>query len=179
MTRLVEDLADVSHIETNQLQLQRQRVALEVLVGALVEEQQAKSPERTIALAVHGPVPPVEADPVRIEQLLSNLIANALKYSETGSRVDVELHVVDREVRVSVTNRGAGISAEDLPRIFERNYRTARARANETPGLGLGLYVSKGIIEAHGGRIWAESRPGETTTLQFALPVLEKPGATP
>ena len=85
--------------------------------------------------------------------------------------MEVEVRLVDDEVRVLVTNQGSGISAEELPKIFDRFYRTARAHAGPVRGLGLGLYIAKGLIEAHGGRIWAESRPGQTT-FQFAVPVM-------
>jgi PAS domain S-box-containing protein len=171
LTRLVDDLADVSRIETNRLVLSRQRVSIEALARALVEEQQAKVRDRVLSLAVERPLPEVEVDPVRIEQVLSNLISNAFKYSAPNTPVDVDVRVVEREVRVRVTNRGPGLLPEELPRLFDRHYRTAPARAGAVPGRGLGLYVAKGIIEAHGGRIWAESRPGETTTFEFALPV--------
>ena len=76
-------------------------------------------------------------------------------------------------MRVLVTNRGPGISAEELPKLFDRYYRTASARVGSARGLGLGLYIAKGLMEAHGGRIWAESRPGQTT-FQFALPVMRE-----
>jgi PAS domain S-box-containing protein len=171
LTRLVDDLADVSRIESNRLVLSRQRVSIEALVRALVEEQQARIPDRVLSLAAERPPPPVEVDPVRIEQVLSNLISNAIKYSAPNTPVDIEVRVVEREVRVRVTNQGPGLPPEELPRVFDRHYRTAQARAGAAPGRGLGLYVAKGIIEAHGGRIWAESRPGVTATFEFALPV--------
>jgi signal transduction histidine kinase len=136
-----------------------------------VEHQRSIAPDRVINLKVSGASMKVEADPVRIEQVLGNLLVNALKYSEPGTEIGVDVHRVDSDVLVSVTNRGPGIPAEQLPKIFERYYRTPRARTGAAPGLGLGLYITKGLIEAHGGRIWAESRLGETTTFQFALPI--------
>jgi signal transduction histidine kinase/GAF domain-containing protein len=172
LTRFVDDLSDASAIETDRLDLVRQRVELDVLARALVDEQQARNSDRIIALQLGARIPPVEGDLVRIEQVLSNLMTNALKYSPPGTRLDVAVDVVDHEVHVRVTNVGAGIPAEELFRIFERYYRTDGARRGPSAGLGLGLYVAKGIIEAHGGRIWAESRPGETT-FEFALPVLK------
>jgi signal transduction histidine kinase/GAF domain-containing protein len=174
LTRLVEDLADVSQIETAHLKLERQPLELDVLARGVIEEQQARRPDRSIALDIHGRIPPVAADPVRIEQVFSNLITNALKYSEPNTPVNVEVRGEGREVRVLVTNRGEGIAPEELARIFDRFYRTPGAGAGNAGGLGLGLYVAKGIVEAHGGRIWAESRPGETTTVQFTIPVIEE-----
>jgi signal transduction histidine kinase len=81
------------------------------------------------------------------------------------------MQTVDGEVRVVVKNHGPGIRAEELPKLFTRYYRTPSARAGVAAGSGLGLYIAKAIVDAHGGRIWAESRPGEATTFQFAIPV--------
>jgi signal transduction histidine kinase/GAF domain-containing protein len=173
LSRLVDDLASVTLVETKHLKLKRQPLHLDALVRTLVEDHQARSPNRVIALQIAERIPLVDADPIRMEQVLSNLLSNALKYSPPRSKVDVALHVVEREVRVLVTNQGPGLRAEELTKIFDRYYRTPRAGASEAPGLGLGLYVAKGIVEAHGGRIWAESRPGEATTVQFALPACE------
>jgi signal transduction histidine kinase len=105
--------------------------------------------------------------------VLGNLLVNALKYSDPETAVDVEVRQVADEVRVLVTNRGPGISAEDLPKLFDRYYRTASARAGSARGLGLGLYIARRLMEAHAGRIWADSRPG-LTAFQFALPVMRE-----
>jgi signal transduction histidine kinase len=128
------------------------------------------TPDRIIEVRSNGPFPSVDADPIRIEQVLENLLVNAVKYSQPGTAVVIELCCAAQEMCVSVTNRGASIAAEDVPRIFDRYYRTPPARGGAAPGLGLGLYIAKGLMEAHGGRIWARSGSGETT-FEIALPI--------
>jgi PAS domain S-box-containing protein len=176
LNQMISDLADVSQIETRRLEVVRRPIDLAMLVREFVERQRVISPDRVINLQIASSVPKVNADPIRIDQVFGNLLVNALKYSEAGTAVDVEVRHADDEVRVLVTNRGPGISAEELPKLFDRYYRTARARAGSARGLGLGLYIAKGLMEAHGGRTWAESRPGRTT-FQFALPVSGGGGA--
>lgn len=115
-------------------------------------------------------VPPVEADPNQIERLLSNLLSNAAKYSFSGMDILIEVEPRPAEVVVSITNYGPGISAEEQRRLFTRFYRTGSAEAAGAPGLGLGLYVAKGIVEAHSGRIWVESEVNRYATFRFTLP---------
>jgi PAS domain S-box-containing protein len=173
LNRMISDLADVSQIETKRLEVARRPIELDVLGREGVERQRVMSPARVINLQVGSSIPKVNADPIRIEQVLGNLLVNALKYSDPETAVEVQVHPVDDEVRVLITNGGAGISSEELPKLFDRFYRSASARAGSARGLGLGLYIAKGLMEAHRGRIWAESRPGQTT-FQFALPVMRK-----
>jgi signal transduction histidine kinase len=116
--------------------------------------------------AVPSGLPPVLADPDRLDRILTNLLGNALKYSR--DRVIVHAECTHDRVSVSVADRGAGIEADDLPRIFDRYYRGQR---HEGEGLGLGLYIVRKLVEAHGGMIWAESREGEGSTFTFTLPM--------
>jgi signal transduction histidine kinase len=111
-----------------------------------------------------------------LEQVVTNLLSNALKYGAPGKAIQIDVRENQRnaEAEVSVANRGPGISANDLHLLFERFVRLPAARTSGTQGSGLGLYIAKGLIEAHGGRIWAESVPGETTTFHFTLP-LDRP----
>jgi signal transduction histidine kinase/GAF domain-containing protein len=174
LSRMIDDLSDMSRIEAKCLDLEGRPVDLEVLVRECVDHQRFLSPDRVIDMHCTGSLPKVEVDPIRIEQVVGNLIGNALKYSDPGTPVRVEVRSVDGELRVTVTNRGPAIAPEDLPKVFDRYYRTAHARSSAKRGMGLGLYISKGVIEAHGGRIWAESQPGETI-FQFSLPASEEP----
>jgi signal transduction histidine kinase len=109
-------------------------------------------------------------DATRIEQVLDNLVSNAAKYGEIGADITIALERHDADFEVAVISRGAGIAPVDLPRVFQRFARSERERRRGVPGLGLGLYICKGLIEAHGGRIWAESIPGRTTTFRFTIP---------
>lgn len=108
------------------------------------------------------------ADPDRIQQTLSNLVGNAIKFSPAGSKIAVVARRGTDGVVISVVDNGQGIAAEQLPRVFDRNWQSSRT---DRHGAGLGLAISKGIVEAHGGRIWLESRPAEGTTVSFTLPL--------
>ena len=171
MNRMIQDLVDATRLETGQLRLERRPVDLrqylldlrERLVGTMeVERLRIEAPEG---------LPPVSADPDRLERILVNLFSNALKYSEPGTEVTVSLAQREGEIVTSVTDRGRGIAPEDLPHIFERYYR-ARAVRERREGLGLGLYIAKGLVEIHGGCIWVESRVGKGSTFSFTLPVV-------
>ena len=109
--------------------------------------------------------------------MLENLLGNAAKYGEPGTPILVDATRKGEMIEVTVTNRGPGIPADQLPNLFNRFARTKEARASRESGLGLGLYISKGLVEAHGGRLWAESVPGETTTFHFTVPLATGPEA--
>jgi signal transduction histidine kinase len=115
----------------------------------------------------------VNVDRVRILQALRNLLSNAEKYSEEATPIELMLSNGDDQVTFSVRNRGPGIPAEDLPRLFQRFSRTRPAGKEDVPGSGLGLYISKRIVDSHGGRIWVESLPGQQTTFSFAVPTFD------
>jgi two-component system sensor histidine kinase KdpD len=104
-----------------------------------------------------------------------NLLDNAIKYSPSGSRILIEARPTSQAIEVRVSNSGQGIPPEDLERVFDRFYRVRSGQERMVHGTGLGLAICKGIVEAHGGRIWAESAPGQETTLAFALPQAESP----
>jgi signal transduction histidine kinase len=132
------------------------------------------NPEERARVDVALPDAPLagEWEQQRVEQVLANLVGNALKYSPESERVSVTVERRAREIQVAVGDRGMGIPPEELPRLFGRFYRTPQALASGLSGTGLGLYISRGIVVAHGGRIWAES-PGEGrgATFRFTLPV--------
>lgn len=171
MERLVNDLLDVSRIDSGRLALRRERFDLATLCREVAAEQMAAT-ERPIDLNLPDAAVDVEADPDRIGQVLTNLISNALKYSAERSAVTLRLAVVDNTVTVSIHDAGAGIPPEDLPHLFERFYRVpgVQVQSGSGVGLGLGLYISKEIVERHGGRMWVESAVGEGSTFSFTLP---------
>lgn len=179
MASMIQDLVDAIHLENGAVALSRRRVAL----GELAEEflaiaRGAALEADRIRLELPPDLPPVAADPSRLQRVLQNLIENALKYSTPGTRVTVSGRRAGEEVVVAVEDRGPGLAPEHLPRLFERFYR---GRHGDAPGgLGLGLYISRLIVEAHGGRIWCDSRPGEGSTFSFTVPVeLGSRSATP
>jgi len=155
--RLIDDLLDVTRAETGQLRLTCDWDDLLITVQAAVEAAKEVSNIHQIELtAPEGPLI-VFFDRDRLEQVVQNLLLNAIKYSPDGGMVRVEVNERDDEVWLSVTDDGIGIPPEALPHLFRRFYRTAAARERGLPGLGLGLFVTRSLIEAHGGRIWVES----------------------
>jgi signal transduction histidine kinase len=178
MTRIVGDLLDASRLEARRLAVAPERLDLGPLLLRLVEWAPAEALRgHRVQLAPPGPLPPVLADPVRVEQVLANLLSNAGKYSPAQSTILLEARAGPEEVTLSVTNDGEGIAAPDLQRVFSRHFRTRSAQHGRAPGLGLGLYIARGLVEAQGGRIWAESEPGRRTTFSFTLP--RAPAAQP
>lgn len=171
LNKMVGDLLDVSRIEARRLKLECQVVDLPALIRSVVDRTAEQMEGHPVHVNVVDGIPPVEADPGRIEQVLANLLSNASKYSYPGTDIVVSVRPGNGNVEVSVLNRGPGISPEEMPRLFSRFYRTRAARITHAEGLGLGLYISKGLVEAHGGHIWAESIPGQTTTFHFTLPL--------
>jgi PAS domain S-box-containing protein len=171
LNRMISDLLDVSRIEARRLVLECKLVDLPALVHDVVERTAEITRGHPVRVDVKCEIPLLEIDPIRIEQVLTNLLSNAAKYSYPGTPIELTLECRDREIDTSVTNRGPGISQEELPRLFTRFYRTPEARAAHVAGLGLGLYITKGLVEAHGGRIWVQSVPGQTTTFTFTLPI--------
>jgi PAS domain S-box-containing protein len=175
LARMVDDLLDISRIEAHRLALDRSYVD----PRAVVDETVARLSHITTGVRVNvtsePSVRPVYADAGRIGQVLGNLISNAIKYGDQTSDIEVRLAGDHEAVRISVTNRGKGIAPEDLPRLFERFSRRREDRTSGVPGLGLGLYIAKGLVDAHAGRLWGESVPGKTTTFHFTLPTREAP----
>ncbi len=168
--KLVEDLRELTLAEAGTLPLEREVFDLAELVERVCDAVRPVAAEEGVELEVRIQRGlPVEADPGRIRQVLGNILANAIRYAPSGSTVAVSVGPAGGEAMVSVRDRGPGIPPEDLPHIFERFYKVDRSRNEE--GSGLGLAIAKAIVEAHGGRIWAESTPGEGTTIRFTLPL--------
>jgi two-component system phosphate regulon sensor histidine kinase PhoR len=118
---------------------------------------------------IQADLPPISADPDRLERVLLNLLSNALKYSTPGTEVRITARAVDGAVAISVSDHGPGISPDDLPHLFERFYRVKATQRKE--GVGLGLFIAKTLVEAHGGHISVESEPGKGSTFTFEIPV--------
>jgi len=177
LEKMVGDLLDASRIEARRLILSKERLDLPRLVREVVERTAEITRGHPVRVEVRGEVPTLVADPARLEQVLVNLLSNAAKYSYPDSEVLVEVEPGPEGVLVSVTNRGPGIAPEDREWIFSRFHRTRAAARERVPGLGLGLYITKGLVDAHGGRIWVESEMGKTTTFSFTLPVAGDAGA--
>ena len=169
MNTMIEELVESARLEAGQIRLNLQPIDLRSFMLDL--KQRLAGTLETDRIRVEAPegLPPVTADPDRLERILTNLLSNALKYSAPDTEVTVSLARADGEVITSVTDRGPGIAPEDLPNLFERYYRARPARERRE-GLGLGLYITRGLVEAHGGRIWVESELGKGSTFSFRLP---------
>lgn len=169
---MLRDLVEVAALESGRITLERARVDVAAMVRQVKETLSVGLPaERLKVDPCAGELPAVDADPRRLERVFVNLLTNALKYSPGLVIVGVR---PDRGgVLVSVRDEGPGIGAEDLPHIFEKYYRAKGAAAQE--GLGLGLYISRLLVEAHAGRIWAESEPGKGSTFNVSLPATRGP----
>lgn len=174
LTDLIGDLLDVSRISTGRLSIEREPVAAVPLVRRVVNMAQALAPDRPIELDVPVTLPVIEADPTRIEQVLFNLIENALKYSPPESPVLVRAAVVGARLEISVHDQGAGIAADEQDQIFERFRRASNIDQNIS-GLGLGLYISQEIVEAHGGELTVQSVPNRGSTFRISLPMVPVP----
>src|SRR5262249_42073723 len=143
LNRMIADLLDVSRIEARRLALERRQVDFPTLVRAVVERNATLTTGHPVRVTVAVAIPPLEVDPGRIEQVLGNLLSNAAKYGYPDTDIEVDVERRDADVEVSVTNQGQGIAPAELPKLFQRFYRTPGARAAGVVGVGLGLYITK------------------------------------
>lgn len=170
MDALIRDLLDVNRLDAGNLAISAVPVEPSVLLTDSLQTLRPLVEEKGIDLdlQIETALPKVAADRDRIQQTLSNLVGNAIKFSSAGSKIVVIARSDLESVVFSVLDSGRGIAAGDLPRVFDRYWQSSRTNRQ---GAGLGLAIAKGIVEAHGGRIWIESRPGEGTTASFTLPL--------
>lgn len=168
LEQMIGDLLDVSRIEAHQLVVRPSGLR----IAPLLEEILELTPDlaRRCTVRVEDDTVEVWADAGRVSQVLSNLLSNADKYSDPGTRIDVHVARANGMVEITVTNEGPGIEPDEIPLLFSRFARTRAARRGQAPGLGLGLYISSGLVQAQGGRMWVESTPGQRTSFHFTLP---------
>jgi signal transduction histidine kinase len=174
LTRLVNDLLDDSRIQGHRLELRLEPCDLAAIVHEAVEEHRQAAPTRTIRLDVsQGEAVPVIADADRIRQVIINYLTNALTYSRPDQPIDVGLRADGGMARVWVHDEGPGVPAADQDRIWERAYQVTglKPQSGSHVGLGLGLYISRSIVEHHQGQVGVESTPGHGATFWFTLPL--------
>ncbi len=174
LNQLVGNLLYASRIQAGGLQMEIAPLDLSNLVQRVAHHLQVKSPGVTVMVDLPPNLPTVMADRDRIEEVLQNLLDNAVKYSPDKHEVMVACRATGDEVIVSVSDVGMGISLRDQEQIFDRFYRAADGKTSSMQGAGLGLYICRAIVEAHGGRIWVESALHEGSTFSFSLPRVEK-----
>ena len=173
MALLVSDLSDISRIETGQLKVDLRRLDLRALLpealGGLRSEIEAR--QQTLLLQLPADLPNVGCDEARLIQIISNLVSNAHKYSPAGSTITLSAQTEPGRVRVSVADQGYGISSADQARLFTQFFRSEEPHIREQTGWGLGLHITRRLIELMGGEISVQSEPGQGSTFSFTVPI--------
>ncbi|KYF81180.1 PAS domain-containing sensor histidine kinase [Sorangium cellulosum] len=170
LRRMIDDLLDASRIEARQLTLDCRPVDLRALLGEIVERSAGATAGHAVRLDVQGDVPAVRVDPGRLEQIVTNLLSNAARYGEPGRDIVVAVRAGAAGAHIAVSNQGPGIAEAMLPHLFKRFSRAPERGPRRVRGVGLGLYITRGLVEAHGGSISVESTPGATTTFHVTMP---------
>ena len=170
LTTLVEESLDMSRIRAGMPGLNRELLSPVGAIERAIASIRPVAERRVIACEADPDLPPAWGDPERVHQVLGNLLSNALNYSKPPSAVTVSARLVGEEIRFAVADRGVGLRADEYERIFEPFYRGDGAKTGRVRGTGLGLAICKGIVEAHGGRIWVESEVGKGSTFYVTLP---------
>ncbi len=172
LSALIDDLFELSQLDAGGLQLAQQPNSLADLISDTIESFSALAAQHAITLTgeVAADVDPVVLDGGKIGRVLANLVGNAIRHAPSGGAVRIEAGRTGGDVTVRVYDTGEGIPPADLPHVFERFYRGEKSRSRSSGGAGLGLAIAKGIVEAHGGRIWVESTPGAGACFSFTLP---------
>jgi len=168
LDRLLKNLLDMMRIEAGAVQLSKDWHPMDEVVGAALARLEGRLREHTVNAAFPADLPLVFVDGVLLEQVVINLVENAMKYAPSGSAIDLSASVSDRDMIVEVADRGPGIPFGEEARIFDKFYRAKPAREG---GTGLGLTICRGVVEAHGGRIWAENRSGGGALFRFSIPL--------
>jgi two-component system phosphate regulon sensor histidine kinase PhoR len=171
LSLMVNELLELSRIESGRVPLNVEPTPPLNIVNPAVERLQLQAERAGLTLSIEcaDDLPLVRADSTRVQQVVVNLLHNAVKFTPKGGRVTVSVTKQDRDILFAISDTGIGIAAEDLPRIFERFYKVDRSRA--TSGTGLGLAIARHLVEAHGGKIWAESKVGKGSTFYFTIPL--------
>jgi CheY-like chemotaxis protein len=182
LVRLIDDLLDISRIDRGKLEMQRERVAADAIVRSAIEISRPNIEQRRheLVLRFPGEAIYVEADPVRMAQVISNVLNNAAKFTSPGGRIEVTLRREGGDALIGVADNGIGLSAEDRDRIFDMFVQLDANRDQAAGGLGLGLTLARNIVERHRGQIWAESDgPQKGARFMIRLPVAPAPLAHP
>jgi two-component system sensor histidine kinase KdpD len=169
LSRLVSNLLDMTRLEAGALKLKKETQPIEEVVGAALNRVEDRLQGRTVTTSIPDDLPLAAIDSALIEQVLINLLENAIKYTPPGTPIDVSARTQGADaIVVEVADRGSGVSAEDQERVFDKFYRV---QEREGGGVGLGLTICRGIVEAHGGRMWVEAREGGGAAFRFTLPL--------
>lgn len=178
---ITDNLLDVTRIEAGRIELVLQPTDLPALVETVAAELGPQLEVKAQRLTLRAPpgLPPALCDETRAAQIINNLLSNASKYTPQGGLITVSMAPAEEEgfLAISVADNGVGISAEDQVKLFDRFFRAESAYLTEASGAGLGLYITRSLVELHGGRIWFESKPGQGSTFYVTFPVADRPAA--
>ncbi len=174
LNNIISDLLDISRLEGGALKLERRSYQIYEILEAVNDNLSSLTEQHHLQVTVPKNLPPVFVDQMRIGQVLTNLVENATKFSPKGSPVVIEVESNKKWVTLSVTDQGGGIPPELSGRVFDRFYQTESIASGRKTGTGLGLSICRGIVEAHGGRMWVESKVGEGSRFSFTLPIDKK-----
>ncbi len=169
LTGLIENLLDASRLQAGGLSINPSDANLHKIADRIAERFKTQSSVHNIVVDFPEDFPIVTGDETRLEQVLSNLVSNGIKYSPQGGEIRITGQVRPAQVIICVSDQGPGVAPEDIPHIFDRFYRSSIAKRT-TKGAGLGLYLARAVIEAHGGRIWVDPRPGNGARICFSIP---------
>ncbi len=173
LTDLISNLLDMSRLEAGILHIQPHPIDLVSIVRSAVNAGSVRYPGHEVSLSVTSSTPPCLGDARRIDQIVANLIDNAAKYSPPGSAISVQIESRNMDLVVSVKDQGLGIAPEKMERIFDRFYQISQSGDSGRHGIGLGLAICRGLVEAHGGGIWATSEPGTGSIFSFSIPMAQ------
>jgi PAS domain S-box-containing protein len=172
LTQLMDDLLDASQLQAGGLPFnEAEEVDLQEIARRVIDRYAHQTSNHHLTMEFPEDFPIIQGDPQRLEQALDNLVANAIKYSPHGGEVRIQAEVKPAEVIIEVSDEGLGIPMDEQERIFERFYRVESPETRAVPGTGLGLYLTRAIIQAHGGRCWVQSTPNEGSTFYMVLPL--------
>jgi two-component system sensor histidine kinase KdpD len=174
LNRLVGNLLDMSRIEGGALKPEKEWYPIDELIHDVLSHMQSLLQGREVRTSIPDDLPPVELDYLQMDQVMTNLLENAVRYTPPTSPIEISAAVVGEEMVISIADYGPGIPSTDLERIFDKFYRVLSTKRNgtSTMGTGLGLAVCRGLVEAHGGRIWAENQEEGGAVFRFTLPLL-------
>jgi len=171
LSELVDRLLDMSRLEAGLLTLNREPTSIGQLINKTVSEAQLRAPKHKISSSIEQRLPRAFVDARHVRQILDNLVDNACKYSPDGTEIALSARRTGKKILISVSDQGMGIPAGELTKVFDRMYRIEQRLSSSTQGMGLGLAICKGLVEAHKGQIWVESEEGKGTTCFFTLPI--------
>jgi len=175
LNHLLNELLDTTRIERGKYVIRKREVALRVIVDAALIEAKAKHEDSIFSVRLKEGIDTLEVDPKAVSQLLEALLDNAAKFSPLGSEIEIEAELDGERVVISVLDRGEGIPDNEREKVFQRFYQVGDVEYHSVPGIGLGLYIAKQIVEGHGGRIWYEPREGGGSAFRLILPLSSRP----